>query len=198
MSCNIHTLSWLLLMTGGKMRRWCHQTTFCFLYHLKQHVHVPLDLESNRSQMKPKYGKSIIDILGCSLYAMFLFLSHYHIITSSGIGNVESICQLTLSLLFSPLCAFDFGHIILPCIECFELFFLLLLIFFLQTSDVARYLLFTDRKKYPVKRGGTYLRCSTFVSKCEYENVNMKILINVDNLQDFQTTCRSFTSSSKI
>ena len=54
----------------------------------------------------------------------------YHIITSSGIGNVESICQLSLSLLFSPLCAFDFGHIILPCIECFELFFLLLLIFF--------------------------------------------------------------------
>ena len=130
---------------------------------------------------------------------MLCFCS-YHIITSSGIGNVESICQLTLSLslLFSPLCAFDFGHIILPCIECFELFFLLLLIFFLQTSDVARYLLFTDRKKYPVKRGGTYLRCSTFVSKCEYENVNMKILINVDNLQDFQTTCRSFTSSSKI
>ena len=128
---------------------------------------------------------------------MLCFCS-YHIITSSGLGNVESICQLSLSLLFSPLCAFDFGHIILPCIECFELFFLLLLIFFLQTSDVARYLLFTDRKKYPVKRGGTYLRCSTFVSKCEYENVNMKILINVDNLQDFQTTCRSFTSSSKI
>ena len=102
---------------------------------------------------------------------MLCFCS-YHIITSSGIGNVESICQLSLSLLFSPLCAFDFGHIILPCIECFELFFLLLLIFFLQTSDVARYLLFTDRKKYPVKRGGTYLRSSTFVSKCEHENLD--------------------------
>lgn len=60
---------------------------------------------------------------------MLCFCS-YHIITSSGIGNVESIYQLSLSLLFSPLCAFDFGQIILPCIECFELFFLLLLIFF--------------------------------------------------------------------
>ena len=132
---------------------------------------------------------------------MLCFCS-YHIITlSHHLGLVmwsPFVNSLSLSLLFSPLCAFDFGHIILPCIECFELFFLLLLIFFLQTSDVARYLLFTDRKKYPVKRGGTYLRCSTFVSKCEYENVNMKILINVDNLQDFQTTCRSFTSSSKI
>ena len=43
---------------------------------------------------------------------------------------------------------------------------------FLQTSDVARYLLFTDRKKYPVKRGGTYLRSSTFVPKCEHENLD--------------------------
>lgn len=183
MSCNIHTLSWFLLMTGGKMRRWCHQTTFCFLYHLKQHVHVTLDLESNRSQMKPKYGKSIIDILGCSLYAMFLFLSHYHIITSSGIGNVESICQLTLSLslVFSIMCIWFWPHYF----AMYRMFWIILFVvvdIFLQTSDVARYLLFTDRKKYPVKRGGTYLRCSTFVSKCEYANVQVKILINVDQI----------------
>ena len=104
----------------------------------------------------------------------------------------------SLSLLFSPLCAFDFGHIILPCIECFELFFLLLLIFFLQTSDVARYLLFTDRKKYPVKRGGTYLRCSTFVSKCEYANVQVKILINVDHLQDFKPHADHLRAAAKF
>lgn len=173
MSSNIHTLSWFLLMTGGQMHSWCHQTTFCFLYHLKQHVHVTLDLESNRSQMKPKYGKSIIDILGCSLYAMFLFLSHYHIITSSGIGNVESICQLTLSLslVFSILCIWFWPHYF----AMYRMFWIILFVvvdIFLQTSDVARYLLFTDRKKYPVKRGGTYLRCSTFVSKCEHENLD--------------------------
>lgn len=195
MSCNIHTLSWFLLMTGGKMHRWCQQTTFCFLYHVKQHVHVTLDLESNRSQMTPKYGKSIIDILGCSLYAMFLFLSH-HLGLVMWSPFVNSL-SLSLSLVFSIMCIWFWPHYF----AMYRMFWIILFVFvdiFFQTSDVARYLLFTDRKKYPVKRGGTYLRCSTFVSKCEYENVNMKILINVDNLQDFQTTCRSFTSSSKI
>ena len=123
---------------------------------------------------------------------MLCFLS-YHIITSSGIGNMESICQLSLSLVFSIMCIWFWPHYF----AMYRMFWIILFVvvdIFLQTSDVARYLLFTDRKKYPVKRGGTYLRCSTFVSKCEHE----KILINVDHLQDFQTTCRSFTSSSKI
>ena len=95
----------------------------------------------------------------------------YHIITSSGIGNAESICQLSLSLVFSIMCIWFWPHYF----AMYRMFWIILFVvvdIFLQTSDVARYLLFTDRKKYPVKRGGTYLRCSTFVSKCEHENLD--------------------------
>ena len=127
---------------------------------------------------------------------MLCFCS-YHIITSSGIGNVESICQLSLSLVFSIMCIWFWPNYF----AMYRMFWIILFVvvdIFLQTSDVARYLLFTDRKKYPVKRGGTNLRCSTFVSKCEYANVQVKILINVDHLQDFKPHADHLRAAAKF
>lgn len=172
MSCNIHTLSWFLLMTGGKMRRWCHQTTFCFLYHLKQHVHVTLDLEVTDHRWNQNMVRASLTYLAAP--CMLCFCS-YHIITlSHHLGLVmwsPFVNSLSLSLVLSIMCIWFWPHYF----AMYRMFWIILFVvvdIFLQTSDVARYLLFTDRKKYPVKRGGTYLRCSTFVSKCEHENLD--------------------------
>lgn len=128
-------------------------------------------------------------LLECYVFVLITLSHHLGLVMWSPFVNSLS---LSLSLVFSTMCIWFWPHYF----ATYRMFWIILFVvvdIFLQTSDVARYLLFTDRKKYPVKRGGTYLRYSTFVSKCEHENLDQ-----CRPSTRFQTTCRSFTSSSKI
>ena len=67
-------------------------------YHIKQTLrrcHVIIGLFNNWSKEVSKYGMDISDTNGCTLFAPFLFLSHFMssvMFTEQPHGNMESIC----------------------------------------------------------------------------------------------------------